>query len=331
MPILSINTALTAFLTLAFLALSLSAASPWTAVAITPDAKHVVVGSQQGIELYMWPEMIVAEKIESDLLHVHDLRFSPDGKTLLAAGGSPAEEGAVEIFAWLKRNRIRKLTLHNDVVYRVAWSPDGSRWAVASGDGICSVINAKSFEQVARYEGHSRAVLALDFLPDGKTIASVSVDQTVRLWDSVLGEHIRTLDNHVGTVNSIAVRPSKSNPNIAPTPSDSSLSMIATISEDRTLRIWQPSIGRLMRFIKLPSIPRAFAWSATGDRLYVGCNDGYLRVVDFESMKLLDEFEGIDGRVHDLIVDENRKQALVVGQAGFKIIDTNPSLADRKP
>ena len=43
------------------------------------------------------------------------------------------------------------------------------------------------------------------FSPDGLTLASG--DDTVRLWNSVTGEHLRTLEGHSESVNSIAFSP----------------------------------------------------------------------------------------------------------------------------
>ena len=67
--------------------------------------------------------------------------FSPDGQRLLAAGGSPAESGRVEVWNWTKRERIREVREHDDVVYRVAWSPNGEQWLSCGADGRCSVFS----------------------------------------------------------------------------------------------------------------------------------------------------------------------------------------------
>jgi WD40 repeat protein len=292
------------------------AAPPLTAVAFVPDGTQVVLGSQQGIEIRTWPEMAIAGSIDTEFDQVHDLRFSPDGKTLLAAGGSPTEQGAVEVLAWPSQKRVQRIVLHKDVVYRVAWSSNGSRWATASGDGTCSVVDAASGTEVARYSGHSRPVLSLEFTNEATNILSVGVDQTLRLWDSRNGEHLRTLDNHVGTINAIAVCPEKTNQS-----SDAQPLTVATISEDRTIRIWQPSIGRLRLFAKLSSLPRTLVWSADGDRIYVGCNDGQLQEVDPESLKILNQFQGLDGRIHEIAIDSSDRRLLVVGETGFRLLD----------
>lgn len=283
---------------------------PITALDIAPDGKQVVLGSQLGIEIRSLPELAVIKKLPTELEHVHDLKFSPDGQTLLAAGGSPAESGRVEVWSWQTGERIRVVSGHDDLVYRVAWSPDGTQWVSCSGDGRCLVISTATGEQLARYEGHSRAVLAVCYLDD-RTVISVGADQTVRLWNNADGLNQRTLDNHVGTVNDIAVRPASA---------DQTVEVVATISEDRTVRLWQPRIGRLIRFTRLASVPRSLAWSSDAKKLYAGCNDGRIRVIDAESMEITDEFDGLVGRIHELAVESAGGRILTAGETGCRAL-----------
>lgn len=294
------------------------AASPITAAAFTPDGKQVLVGSQGGIEVRSWPELKTVAALQTSLAHVNDLSFSPNGRRLLVAGGSPAEQGAVELLSWPDGKVIQRVADHDDLVYHVAWAPDGKHWAAASADGTCQVYAAESGKPLTRYAGHSQAALSLCFLSDSQTLASTSTDQTMQLWNGITGKSLRTLDNHVAAVNAIALQPNRQNhadPSQHP-------DVIATISEDRTLRLWRPSIGRLLRFVRLPSIPRALAWSASGDRMYVGCNDGHVRVILAENMEIADDLAGSVGRIHELLYDSERKLVLIAGENGCRTLET---------
>lgn len=283
------------------------AAPPITAAAFSPDGKQVVLGSQDGIEVRSWPVLKAAARLKTESSHVHDLAFSPDGKMLLAAGGSPAKSGAVEVLSWPDGKLSHRVAEHRDLVYRVAWSPDGSCWATASADSSCRVYAATTGKLIARFDGHSRAVLALAFLSDSKTVVSVGVDQTVQLWEAASGKHIRTLDNHTAAVNDVAVRP------VAPA---NAAPIVASVGEDRTVRLWQPTTGRLMRFTRLDSVPRVVAWSAKGDLLLVGCNDGKLRVLDFDTLDVVGEKQGLDGRIHTLARHPKTEREVLLGGVG---------------
>jgi WD40 repeat protein len=129
----------------------------------------------------------------------------------------------------------------------------------------------------------------------------------VRIWNGVTGKHLRTLDQHVGIVNDVAVRPRRE---VDPLP------VIVSISEDRTVRLWQPTIGRLMRFARIPATPRSVIWSADGERVLVGCSDGRLRVIVAETAAVAGEYEGIPGRIHALAASRNDSHVLVAGETG---------------
>jgi WD40 repeat protein len=300
-----------ALVLLLWLAAKTLAAPPITAAAFAPDGTQVLIGSQAGIEVLSWPELKHVADIKTSLLHVHDLSFSPDGKTLLAAGGSPGEKGSVEVLSWPNAELQKSISEHPDLVYRVAWSPQGNQFATAGADGICQVFDVTG-KKLARYEGHSRAVLAIVYLPYGKDIVSAGIDQTLQLWDSSTGKQLRTLDNHLATVNDLAVRPG-SKPDELP--------VVVSVSDDRTVRLWQPTIGRLMRFARLESPVRCVAWSTYGEEIVVGCNDGSLVKIDLHSVAGTKLPTSLPGRIHVLLAAPERSW-FVAGEDGrMRVLD----------
>ena len=48
----------------------------------------------------------------------------------------------------------------------------------------------------ATLEGHSDAVWACEFAPNGKTIVSASWDETLKIWDVESGKCLTTLEGH---------------------------------------------------------------------------------------------------------------------------------------
>ena len=77
----------------------------------------------------------------------------------------------------------------------IAYSPDGTRLAVAGSIGIW-LYDAQTGEALDLLTGHTSVVTSVSFSPDGNTLASGSYDKTVRLWDANTGSPIRTLTGH---------------------------------------------------------------------------------------------------------------------------------------
>src|SRR5262249_39753318 len=63
------------------------------------------------------------------------------------------------------------------------FSADGKWWGVASADHAVALYDAAKWEKRATLEGHTGAILSLACSPDGQTLASASLDNSIRLWD----------------------------------------------------------------------------------------------------------------------------------------------------
>jgi WD40 repeat protein len=235
------------------------------------------------------------------------LAFSPDGKFLAAAGGAPAEEGSVEVYRWPALELAYRHEPHKDVIYAVAWRPDSQVFAAASADADVTVHDAATGKTIRQLVGHSRAALTACYLPDGQRLVTAGADETLRLWDDQ-GEIVRTLTNHTNAINHLALRPAielQAQP------------VIASASDDRTVRFWQPAIGRLVRFVRLDHVPQAIVWSADGATVLAVCSDGRLRTIDAETAELRDVHDAIDGVAYAIAVAPDG--SLAVGGANGQV------------
>lgn len=83
----------------------------------------------------------------------------------------------------------------DDYVADLAWSPDGSRLAVAGGEGKVYLVSRGAAAQLdTRILGdHGLGALAVAWQPGGEVVASSGQDNAIALWDAAQGTELRRL------------------------------------------------------------------------------------------------------------------------------------------
>jgi hypothetical protein len=150
------------------------------------------------------------------LTTLHTLIFFPDGKTLLSVGhvllglrtGEPGESETRFVRLWdVATGKERRGTAKGAHAVK-AVSLDG-RTVVSSArlGKVISLDEVLSGGRRAELTGHTEMVFAAAFSPDGRTLATGSMDGTVRLWALPEGKEIARLEGHRGWVLDIAFSP----------------------------------------------------------------------------------------------------------------------------
>src|SRR5437764_264688 len=86
------------------------------------------------------------------------------------------------------------------------------RWVVCLGFTCLGLLapspgSSQEFKERATLKGHTNSVASMTYSPDGKTLASGSWDETIKLWDVQSGKERITLKGHTSFVYAVAFSP----------------------------------------------------------------------------------------------------------------------------
>jgi WD40 repeat protein len=98
---------------------------------------------------------------------------------------------------------------HREIVFCVAWQPDGQRLAAAGGNG--ALFTVKVWDAKTRHEvftlpkvpGGSE-FFAVAYSTDGRYLVTGRQNATVQVWDARTGDEVRTLGAHDREIRGLA-------------------------------------------------------------------------------------------------------------------------------
>lgn len=147
-----------------------------TSVAYSRDGSSLASASYDGsVRLYSTAQLAAAPRMFTDAgAELFGVAFSPDGRTLLAAGGGPRKNHIAVFPVDGGGAPARTLDGPSQFVYSVAASPSGKLVAAAGLDARVRVWDIAQSKPSYTIEEGSERVHAVAFSPDGKSLAAVS-------------------------------------------------------------------------------------------------------------------------------------------------------------
>jgi len=218
-----------------------------------PTGRYLVAAGDSGMTLFDTDGVTLAQLSETRVWHA---AFSPDGQSLVAI----TDNGA---FLWslsspgepemLSPARVAPDTTGDGgrVGYATAFHPDGELVALSLDDGefgIVEVLNLATGQPVAEITEHDGPVWRMEFSPDGRWLATASLDTTAAIWDTDDFELAHTLVGHFDHVQTVAFDPVRPE--------------VATSGPDEATKIWSLDTGE--ELLSLDGLYSDLAYSPDG-------------------------------------------------------------------
>jgi WD40 repeat protein len=247
-------------------------------VRFAPDGTRFATASEnRTVRVWDWAS---GAAVTSSLAHdtaAATVRFSPDGKILVATTFSPDSVekcGAIaRLWDIASSQPLGAPLQHADYVVATAFSADGSLVATAGKDNTARVWDAHTGAPVSPVLRHLRTVEMITFSPDSRRVATASWDGTARIWDARTGAALGRPAAHDQPVLDVQFSPDGRR--------------IATASRDKSARVWDAGTGYpLTDPLRHDAAVVQVRFHPDGEHLLASAENG------FASMWLVPDFRG---------------------------------------
>jgi len=269
----------------------------------SPDGKLIATVAD-GVNVIVWDVESGKELLPLADTSLYRVSFSPDGSKI----ASGYADGTVKV--WDINTKQATLTLsggHGDLVYLVSFSPDGNKlvsnaiddsiivWDLQSGEKLAvlngynpafdptgswlatwqgtadlAVYDTTNYQQIYSFTGQTAGGNGTIFNQDGSLLATPNADGTIKILNMITGIELFTLSGHAGGVDDAAFSPECVNP--PESPFEQCGQYLATVSRDKTIKIWDVTPAGNREVVTVPGFASFF--NPDGKRLItVAFND----------------------------------------------------------
>ena len=289
-----------------------------TSITFSPDGTHLAIARHGAVEVHDARTRAIVHRLDHTPFNVNVVRFSPDGRQIVAAGGEPGRAGRLWIRDRANGKLLRSARVHDDTIYALAVSPDGLRLVTGSYDQTLAVSEIALDAPPLRIAGHNGAVYALDFRKGGRVFASAGADRTAKLWSTESGKRLETFSQPFKELSAVVFSPDGQR--VIAAGADNRLRVwrvsesaaegtnplilsrfaherrvlalahsrdgrfLASSASDRTVKVWTASTVDDPKLLeRQPDWPSALAFSPDGNTLAVARLDGSFELYDSAS------------------------------------------------
>ena len=197
------------------------AASPWAPVA--------AVGGQKQVVLYNTDTGAYLGVLPFDHGQINCLRFSRNGKFLLAAGGRGGQAGKAVLFNVETGAKVVEVGIESDAILAADISADQTQIAVGSPSKLVRVYSTADGSVLREIKKHTDWVTAVEFSPDGVLLATGDRNGGLFVWEAFTGREFFGLRGHTAMITDVSWR--------------DDANVLASCGEDGTVRLWEMENG----------------------------------------------------------------------------------------
>ena len=249
---------------------------PVTAVAFNPAGNQLVAGGYYELTIWNVEDGSLIRRIKNMAQRTFAIRFSNDGKTIIAGGGSPGQIGEARLFDAETGELQQVLGTTLDVVLDVQLNPAGDKLAIAGADGAVQIFNLADGKSIRTITSHSDWIMAVAWNADGTQIASASRDKTAKVFDVETGELLVTYGGHSQPVQGVAFHPNNT--------------LVYSSGKDNKIHWWNKADGKKSGELALGG--EVFKLQQSSAFIFAASADKSVRQLDAATQKEVRKYAG---------------------------------------
>ncbi len=283
-----------------------------TALAFSPDGRTLAVSGNREVLLHSLDGNTLPKRLAGLSERILSLAFSKDGSLLLAAGGTPARFGELQLWDVASGQLRRSVTLTGDTIFGASLSPDGTKIAAGCTDNTVRIVDAATGRELYKIGNHENWVLGTIFGVDGRRIVSVGRDRAAKLTDATSGAFLENINLLRGELAAVARHPTKD--------------IVVVGGEDRIPYVYAMDRAKNMKIADDTTLLRkldrqngaitALAWSSDGRSIAVAGSGPEVNVYDAGTGRLVSSAKGHTAGIYTVAFSPDASQLAAAGFDG---------------
>ena len=266
----------------------------------TPEGKWLVTGAWDGT-IRLW------DLTSGTVVHSLDA-FTPPvpGRAVMGLACHPEKgivvvgcgSGRIQIWDTNLRKKIKEFEGHTKQIFRLVMSPDGKRFASATGEwyeetpGEVKLWNAETFEQERSFIAHAKGVSTVVFTPDGRKLVTGGFGGRASLWEVATGERIYDLPGLPAAMSSAISSDGR---------------FLATGGGDSLVTLWDlNSAAKVTQLQGNSAMVECLAFTSDDRTLVAGYGNGTIKLWNVQTGREMITLKGHEGFLQQTFFSPNR-------------------------